>query len=499
MAFFLSRRIAGLTRPGRALAAVILAAALLTACHPAAVVVTDPNDPKFVVAERTGPGGWTITRAQLNTEVDAILRQNQATREQVGPAKMPQIETRVLQRMVLKKLILDKAASMALQDVDKEAATQLDQVKGPATEQELTTELQKAGMTLEDLKMRIRDSVIIRKVLEAEAFKSVDPTEQEIDAIYLAHKDSFTIPATVRVSRILIHLDDTTTAAQKAAKKKVIDKAHERVTKGKEDFSKVAAEVSEDRSSAPKGGDLGRIRRGESEPGFDEVAFNTKVNAVSPVFSTSLGWQFIKVTDSQPAGIVPVAEARGIIGEKLRELKKQQASEDYAQKLLASSGVAYHIQMADLTPPNGGPGAAPGSVPPPAGGDTNAPAAAPVPASGDTNAPAAALCPRVRRYQCARRSGAGAGRCQRDQRAGEVGRTGPIGRMGLRHSSLGSHPSYPSPSQRRSQTAATVADTGRALNPRGLHEGRLAVCGSRRAPRDGPLAAATAQRAGAGV
>src|SRR5450755_1215415 len=86
-----------------ALPALLLAgAALLAGCHPA---VKDPTDPKFVVAEK---GDWQIQRSELNTEVASFLKQHQATAEQVGPSKMPMVETMLLKNLVLKKLLLDK-------------------------------------------------------------------------------------------------------------------------------------------------------------------------------------------------------------------------------------------------------------------------------------------------------------------------------------------------------------------------------------------------------
>ncbi len=66
----------------------------------------------------------------------------------------------------------------------------------------------------------------------------------------MKNKDKFNVPPQIRASRILIIVDEKATPADKAAKKKAIDKAHDRVTHG-EDFSKVATEVSEDRYSAP--------------------------------------------------------------------------------------------------------------------------------------------------------------------------------------------------------------------------------------------------------
>jgi parvulin-like peptidyl-prolyl isomerase len=328
--------------PFVALPTVLLAGAvLLSGCHPS---VTDPNDPKFIVAEK---GNWQITEGELETEVGTFLKQQHATPEQVGPSKMPMVKTWALKNMVLKKLILDKAATLQLKDVDKDEAAQLDAVKQSVPPgQDFDAALKTAGMTLDQLKQQIHEQVIIHKVLEADAFKNVDPTDQEIDAIYLAHKDSFNIPEKVRASRILILVDDTTSAADKAAKKKAIDAARARVMKG-EDFSKVAMDVSQDRYSAPKGGDINFFQRGENEPGFDDVAFNTKQGVVSPVFLTSLGYQFLKVTAIQPAGVLPVADARSYISSKLRERNMQTQSAEYAKKLLADSGVTYHFLLVD--------------------------------------------------------------------------------------------------------------------------------------------------------
>ena len=360
-------------------AVLLVGAALLAGCHPA---ITDPNDPKFVVAEK---GPWKITEAELDTEVAGFLKQHQTTPEQVGPSKMPMVKTMMLKNMVLKKLILDKAAASPPKDADKDEAGELAQIKGPMAEPEFEEKLKTAGVTLDDLKKQIHEKVLIQDVLKAEALNNVQPTDQEIDAIYLKNKDKFNIPAKVRASRILILVDDKTSPADKVARKKAIDKARDRVIHG-EDFSKVAMEVSQDRYSAPKGGDIDFFQRGVNEPGFDDVAFNTKPNAISPVFLTQLGYQFIKVTAIQPAGVVPVADARGYISSKLREMKMQQQSQAYAQKLLADSGVTYHLVLVD-PPAQNAPAAGPGgpdNAPPPAPPDTSAPA--PPPSAPDASA-----------------------------------------------------------------------------------------------------------------
>lgn len=354
--------------------------------------MTDPKDPKFIVAEK---GDWNITRGQLDTEISAYLAQNHATPEQVGPEKMPMLETAMLDNMILKKLLLDKAATMTIDPAEeaKEEAAQLDQLKGPLTDQQFTDQLKAANLTLDTLKQRIHEKILISKVIQAEALKNIDPTEQEIDVIYEKNKDRFVTPPQVRASRILVHLDDNMTPDQKAAKKKLINLAHARVVKG-EDFSKVATELSEDRSSAPKGGDLGWFRKGENEPQFDEVVFATKKGTVTEVFETPLGYQFVKVTDTQPAGLVPIADARAYIAQKLRAYKAGQAQEAYSKNLLSNGGVKIYLVQANLNPEPGSNGPAPqdssangNAQPAPESAPQQAPDSAPPSAPADSTPP----------------------------------------------------------------------------------------------------------------
>jgi len=343
-------------------------ALLASGCHP---TITDPKDPKFIVAEK---GTFKITRADLDKETSTYLKQHQMTVEKMGPAKMPALETALLDNMLLKEIFMEKAAAMQLKDVDKEEADTLNKIKGHyPSEAEFEAQLKTAGLPLEELKTRIHENVLIHRVLLAEVVKDVDPTEQEINDFYLQNKQNFVKNARVRASRILVTVDEKATPADKQAKKKAIDKAHDRVAHG-EDFAKVAAEVSEDRSSAPNGGDLNFFQRGENEPQFDDVAFKTPVGKVSPVFETPLGYQFIKVTDSQPAGVATVAEARPAIANFLHQAKAEAAERAYAKKLLADKDVVYHLARVELPAP-------------PAPGAANAAAPAPAPTPASTNAP----------------------------------------------------------------------------------------------------------------
>ncbi len=249
-------------RPGRLILAAGLAALLpaLTGCHRA---VTDPHDPKFIDAETKD---WKITRGELDAEIKSFLNERHLTAQQVG-AKMPMLETLMLDNLVLKKLILAKTPQPSAQDRQKEEDAMLADLKSRyPTEQEFENQLKQAGLSMDQLKQRIDedyDQNLIRKTVETEAFKDDQPTDEEINDFYMKNRDKFIIPDKVRASRIVILVDDKTSPADKAARKKEIEQARARVVKG-EDFGKVASEVSQDRYSAPKGGDVGFFQKGEN-------------------------------------------------------------------------------------------------------------------------------------------------------------------------------------------------------------------------------------------
>jgi parvulin-like peptidyl-prolyl isomerase len=340
--------------PLRQLPAFVFSAALILSffgCHQA---VTDPKDPRFIVVEGKN---WSLTRSQLDNEVGAFLHEHQKTLQDVPAAQQPMLETDILNSMVIKRLILARAATLNLPDVEKTDAASYQQLKEHfPNEAEFQAQLKAVGMTSDQLKQQIHENTLVRRMIETEAIHNLPPpTDAEIEAFYLQNKDKLTVPDKIRASRILILVDDKASPADRAAKKKSIDRARARVMKG-EDFSKVASEVSEDRYSAPKGGDIGYFQKGENEASFDQVAFTTKPGVVSAVFETPMGYQFIKVTDVHPGGVVSIAQAREVIAKALLQEKQKQALESYTKNLLATSGVTFHLVRVN---PNQLPGALP--------------------------------------------------------------------------------------------------------------------------------------------
>ncbi|MFH1052570.1 MAG: peptidylprolyl isomerase [bacterium] len=97
----------------------------------------------------------------------------------------------------------------------------------------------------------------------------------------------------VKASHILVKFNDNKDSA-KAEAVKILNRA-----KKGEDFAKMAIELSEDKGSAEKGGDLGFFGKGRMIKEFEEAAFAAKAGEVVGPVETQFGYHIIKVIDKK--------------------------------------------------------------------------------------------------------------------------------------------------------------------------------------------------------
>lgn len=108
------------------------------------------------------------------------------------------------------------------------------------------------------------------------------------------------------------------------------------------DFAKIAAEKSDDKGSAEKGGELGYFTQGAMVPAFAKAAFGMKPGEISktPV-KTEFGYHIIKVEDRRKAPPIPL--------EKVRPQIEAQLGNELADKYLDGLRKGAKIELFDLT------------------------------------------------------------------------------------------------------------------------------------------------------
>jgi peptidyl-prolyl cis-trans isomerase D len=120
---------------------------------------------------------------------------------------------------------------------------------------------------------------------------SVSVTPKEIEAYYKSHQDEFRRPASAVVKYLT--LDRSPTAADSAAALNRVREVRQAAATG--DFAEVAKAESADSVSGREGGSLGKLRRGQTVPAFEQTAFSLPVGQVSEPVLTQFGYHIIKV------------------------------------------------------------------------------------------------------------------------------------------------------------------------------------------------------------
>lgn len=341
----------------------------------AACGVSDPKNPRFIVAKGKGV---EVTRGELDEAINQILSQRGMNISMLPPERLPEIEKNIIDQLAIEKLLLAESKTVQLKDIDKKAEEKFKEITSSVPSPEmLKQQLEKRGLTLEKLKAEIRKQIVLQQTVEAKVPEPKNPTEAEIEKFYTDNPARFNREAMVRASHVLIMVPADAKPADKAAKKKIADAARARVAKG-ESIATVAKEVSEDKGSAQNGGDLDYFRKGMMVPEFEKVAFNAKTGEVSAVFETPFGYHFLVVTDTKPAGKIPLAEVHDRIATVIKNTQRSEALRAYVQKLKEDAKIKVTLPEPPKTPAPAA--AAPGAPAAPAVTPA-APAPAPAPAA----------------------------------------------------------------------------------------------------------------------
>ena len=166
----------------------------------------------------------------------------------------------------------------------------------------------------------------------------VEVPQADIQAFYDQNKAQYTTEGRVRASHILLKTEGKEEAAVRAKAEELLKQA-----RAGADFAALAKASSEDEGSAVNGGDLNYFGRGQMVPEFEQAAFAMKAGDISDLVKTTFGFHIIKVTESQPETVRPVAEVAPEIIDQLKWQKAQQQAEQDAKAMEASVKTAADL------------------------------------------------------------------------------------------------------------------------------------------------------------
>jgi peptidylprolyl isomerase len=156
------------------------------------------------------------------------------------------------------------------------------------------------------------------------------PSEQELNDFYQASRAELTSPKQVRLAQIYLSAEKYPEAAKRMAE----DLARKAREKGS-DFAALARANSDHKPSAEKGGDMDWL----PEDGIVQevriaVAKAGRGEIVGPI-QAAKGWHVVKVVDTKPAAVRPLAEVREALATHLRQRRTLENERRYLDDLAA--------------------------------------------------------------------------------------------------------------------------------------------------------------------
>ena len=238
-----------------------------------------------------------------------------------------------LETMIDEKLQIQQGKKMGFEidDIAVDAAIRNIEKNNSLEEGQLQIILESEGKSLEVYKNRIRDQILISKIVRFEMGSRVVVSKRKIEKYYHKNQKKFWEPGKVRARHILILFEKGGSEITRKKKNKEIKRILAELEEGK-DFAEAAKEYSED-VSASMGGDVGFVVKGQMVPEFEKAVFRLKEGEISNVVETEYGYHIIKAEKIQKGRTLPFKEVEAEIKNTLVKRKQKSAYEDWMSEL----------------------------------------------------------------------------------------------------------------------------------------------------------------------
>jgi peptidyl-prolyl cis-trans isomerase SurA len=333
----------------RALALLLALAAAGPAVAPAAVLV----DRVVAVV-----GKDVITASELAERVERAGIE--LSRQRIAPPDPAVLERQVLERLVIHKVQLQRAAESGLRvdDLQLDRAVQRVAQNNKMTLVEFRRALEIDGMPFERFREELRQQILLTRLREREVDDRVQVSEAEIDLYLEENKSSVTQSVEYNAAHILVRVPDQASPDQvEQARARALRVRLEARTAGG-DFARLAASYS-DAGDALQGGALGWRAPGRLPDLFAEALREMKPGEVSEALRSPAGFHVLKLFETRGAGAAaPVTQTRA---RHILVKTSEVVSEEDAQRRLASlrERVVAGADFAELARLNSEDGTAP--------------------------------------------------------------------------------------------------------------------------------------------
>jgi peptidyl-prolyl cis-trans isomerase SurA len=240
----------------------------------------------------------------------------------------------LLRSLIDQQLWLSKGKELGING-ETELIKRLDEIRkqyNMETLQDLEKAAKEQGVSFEDFKAGIRNSIITQLVMREEVSRKVQFTPGEVERYFNEHKQDYVKPESVELSEIMVSTGaDPDDAAKVAAGKAKADDIEAKL-RGGGDFSQLAKTFS-DGTTAADGGAFGTFVRGKLNKVFEDATFALKTGQYTDPIRTKQGYVIFKVDQHVAGGVPAFKDVEQDVEQRYYETRMEPAMREYLTQM----------------------------------------------------------------------------------------------------------------------------------------------------------------------
>jgi len=231
----------------------------------------------------------------------------EAGQQSIPPRELEQKKADLLRDLIDQQLLLSKGKELGITG-ETELIKRLDEIRKQnhlESMDDLEKAAQQQGVSYEDFKANIRNSIITQQVVRDEVGRRISMSPGEVEAYFKAHESEFAQPESVNLNEILVptpakSATEAADTADVAAAQAQAEEIEKKLSAGAK-FDDLAKPSPTD-PNAPKSVVLGEYRRGMLGKEFEDKAFALNAGEHSQPIRTKQGFIIFQATQHNPGG-----------------------------------------------------------------------------------------------------------------------------------------------------------------------------------------------------
>lgn len=281
---------------------------------------------------------------RLITQTEFDRRLTLLTKSPNHPADLAEMQKSVLEDLIREKLLEERAKELSVSATDEEVEIAVARVKQQynlASDAEFDASLAQSGLTRDELKRQMRETITLQKVIGRDVTSKLDQSDDALRSEYERRKEQFyVIPESAHVAEIVRKFSPSDAEARQQAVA-LIEEIRVKI-KGGAVFAELAKESSEGITSQ-KGGDLGTVNKGELVEALDAAVFVTPAEEYPAPALLTDSIHLFHVTDRKPAGFKPFSEVKDDLRKRISDEMYEKRFTEYMDKLRRDAFVKIYV------------------------------------------------------------------------------------------------------------------------------------------------------------